>query len=197
MPASLLLASSSPRRQELLRAAGFKFEVLGPDINEKSDPYLSGRELTAWNAMRKGLHVARAHPSKVVLAADTIVALEHDIIGKPVDFDDAVRIVKRLSGRSHHVYSSVFVVHLGAARMKMVCDLSEVRFRKLNHHQILDYLRKIDPMDKAGAYAAQGHGAEIIAEIIGSYSNVVGLPMEKAIPLLRQFGVAPAAEPNK
>ena len=193
MPApSLLLASSSPRRQELLRAAGFEFEVAAPDIKEKADPHLTAGEVTGWNALRKGLTIARAHPNQVVLAADTVVALGTEIIGKPNDIDDAMRILARLSGRSHHVYSSVFVGLLSAAKIKTFCEISEVRFRKLNQRQIHDYLRKIDPLDKAGAYAAQGHGAEIIEQIDGSYSNVVGLPMEKTAATLTQFGIRPA-----
>ena len=194
---SLLLASSSPRRQELLHAAGFEFRVTAPSVTEKTDPHLTAREVTAWNAMRKGLIIARAHPGEIVLAADTVVVLGPEIIGKPNDIDDAMRILGRLSGRSHHVCSSVFVAHLSAARVKMFCEISEVRFRKLNERQIRDYLRKIDPLDKAGAYAAQGYGAEIINWIEGSYSNVVGLPMEKTAAILKQFGIQPAATPDR
>ncbi|HJT82268.1 MAG TPA: Maf family protein [Chthoniobacterales bacterium] len=198
MPApSLLLASSSPRRQELLRAAGFTFGIAAPNIREKADPHLTAREVTAWNAMRKGLVIARAHPDSVVLAADTVVALGPEIIGKPNDLEDAVRILRRLTGRTHHVYSSVFVAQFSVANAKMFCEISEVRFRKLNETQIRNYLEKINPLDKAGGYAAQGHGAEIIAKIEGSYSNVVGLPMEKTVLMLEQFGVQPAKGPDR
>lgn len=177
--------------------AGFEFGVRAPNIAEKVDPHLTAREVTAWNAMRKGLFVARAHPDTVVVAADTVVALGPEIIGKPNDFEDAIRILERLNGRSHHVYTSVLVANLSARKVKMFCEISEVRFRQLNDRQIRDYLRKIDPLDKAGAYAAQGHGTDIIAKIEGSYSNVVGLPMEKTVPVLREFGVRPVHRPNK
>jgi len=191
---SLLLASSSPRRQELLRAAGYEFQVRAPDIAEKTDPHLTAREVTAWNAMRKGFLVARAQPNQVVIAADTVVALGPEVIGKPNDFNHAIELLTRLSGRAHHVYSSVFIAHLAAARSGMFCEISEVQFRKLNQRQIREYLAKIDPLDKAGAYGAQGHGAEIIERIRGSYSNVVGLPMEHTSLILKEFGIVPAKQ---
>ena len=155
------------------------------------DPHLTPREVTAWNAVAKGIAVARHYPREVVLAADTVVALQDEIIGKPTDFADAVRILLRLQGKSHHVYSSVLIVQLAAGRLQLVSEVSQVRFRRLSDNQIRTYLRKIDPLDKAGAYAAQGHGAEIIARIDGSYSNVVGLPMEQTMDMLNQFGIRP------
>ena len=174
-----------------MRAAGFEFTVTAPNIMEKADPHLTAREVTAWNAIRKGLAIARAHPGDFVLAADTVVALGHEVIGKPNDMDDAMRILARLTGQSHHVYTSVFIARLSSAKARMFCEISAVRFRQLNDRQIRDYLGKIDPLDKAGAYAAQGHGAEIIERIEGSYSNVVGLPMEKTTAALKQFGIQP------
>src|SRR4029077_13582366 len=150
--------------------------------------HLTAGELTGWNAVRKGMTIAKRHPEAVVLAADTVVALNDEVIGKPNDFADAVRILQRLNGRIHHVYSSVFIAQLAAGRAELFCELSKVRFRKLNELQIRTYLAKIDPLDKAGAYAAQGHAADIIAIIQGSYSNVVGLPMEQTMETLKQFG---------
>jgi septum formation protein len=191
MTQSLLLASGSPRRSQLLADAGFQFETVRPDVDERADPHLTARELTAWNALRKGLAVARRHPDRIVLAADTVVALGGEVIGKPVNFDEAMAILRRLSGRVHHVYSSVFIARLTTARVRLFCEISEVRFRKLDQRQIRDYLTKIDPLDKAGAYAAQGYGTKIIARINGSYSNVVGLPMEQTIAALKHFGLRP------
>ena len=135
--------------------------------------------------------IARVQPHRVVLAADTVVAFGDEIIGKPSDLKDAVEILRRLSGRLHQVYSSVFIAHLASARMKLGCEVSDVQFRKLNDDQIRHYLSKIEPLDKAGAYAAQGHGSEIISSINGSYSNVVGLPMERTVAALEQFGIRP------
>jgi septum formation protein len=195
-PKSLILASGSPRRMELLAGAGFRFEIVRPSVSEKTDPHLTARELTGWNAVRKGMEVAKQHPCDIVLAADTVVALNNGIIGKPNDLVDAARILRRLSGRVHYVYSSVFIAHLAQATAHLFFEISKVHFRKLNAAGIRNYLAKIDPLDKAGAYAAQGDGADIIAQISGSYSNVVGLPMEKTVAALAQFGIRPARGAN-
>jgi septum formation protein len=185
----LLLASHSPRRRELLATAGFEFEVVSPRVREKFDVDLTLRELTAWNALRKGLAVARRRPNDVVLAADTLVALDREIIGKPRDMSDARKILRRLSGRTHQVCSSVFVCHLASARSTSFCEISRVHFHRLTARKIDNYFSKVDPLDKAGAYAAQGHGREIIARVTGSFTNVVGLPMEKVTAALREFGI--------
>jgi septum formation protein len=189
---SLLLASKSPRRRELLSAAGFEFDTAAPQVDERSDINLSLREITALNAVRKGLAVARLYTQKIVLSADTLVALDHKIIGKPDDRDHAADILRRLSGRVHEVCSSVFILHLARARSTMFYEISRVRFRRLDDRAIDDYFTKVNPLDKAGAYAAQGYGAEIISRIEGSYTNVVGLPMEKTIAALAKFGIKPA-----
>jgi septum formation protein len=189
---SLLLASKSPRRRELLSAAGFQFDTAAPQVDERSDINLSLREITALNAVRKGLAVARIHTQKIVLSADTLVALDHKIIGKPDDRDHAADILRRLSGRVHEVCSSVFILHLSRARSTMFYEISRVRFRRLDNRAIDDYFTKVNPLDKAGAYAAQGYGAEIISRIEGSHTNVVGLPMEKTIAALAKFGIKPA-----
>ena len=192
MAPSLLLASNSPRRRELLAAAGFEFDTAAPQVDERSDINLSLREITALNAVRKGLAVARLYTQKIVLSADTLVALDHKIIGKPHDRDHAADILRRLSGRVHEVCSSVFILHLARARSTMFYEISRVRFRRLDDRAIDDYFTKVNPLDKAGAYAAQGYGAEIISRIEGSHTNVVGLPMEKTIAALAKFGIKPA-----
>jgi len=186
-----LLASNSPRRRELLAGAGLKFETASSDVAERFDGDLTLRELTAWNAVRKGLSVARRHPYRVVLAADTLVAMQGAIIGKPRDWVDAARILRRLSGQVHEVCSSVFVCHLARGRSSLFHEISRVRFRRLQQAQIESYLAQVNPLDKAGAYAAQGRGAEIIEEVEGSFTNVVGLPMEQTMDVLAQFGVNP------
>ena len=191
MVGSLLLASNSPRRRALLEEAGFDFGNVSPDVYEKSDVDLTARELTLCNATRKGMWVARLHRDKVVLAADTLVALESSVIGKPKNLAEAAQILRRLSGRIHEVWSAVFICHLATARSTVFEELSRVRFHPLDQSKIDNYLRKINPLDKAGAYAAQGHGSEIIAGIEGSYTNVVGLPMEKTTAALARFGIKP------
>lgn len=188
---SLLLASNSPRRAELLAAAGFEFETVSPEVAERFDRNLTLCELTVLNAVRKGISVARLRPTKVVLAGDTLVAVDGEIIGKPSDLDHAARILRRLGGRTHEVCSAVFVCHLTAARSTIFHEISRVRFRRLTGATIDKYLAKENPLDKAGAYAAQGRGAEIIEKIDGSYTNVVGLPMEKTLAALVEFSIWP------
>ena len=187
----LILASASPRRRELLAGAGFVFEVVRPEIAEICSPTLTLRETTSWNALRKGLAAARAHPDAVVLAADTLVALEHEVIGKPRTREEAAGILRRLSGRPHDVVSSVFLAHLQAGKSESFSVHSSVIFKKLSEAMIADYLARIEPLDKAGAYAAQSEGRAIIARIVGSRSNVIGLPMEKTRAALARFHLRP------
>lgn len=184
-----ILASGSPRRRELLKRAGFHFEVLSPEIDEQSPSSLTVREITCWNALRKGLAIARAHPEAVVLAADTLVALDREIFGKPADLAEAQRMLARLSGRQHIVASGVFLAHLASGRSESFTIVSRVSFRRWDRERIDSYLSAIEPLDKAGAYAAQGRGRAIVARIAGSRTNVIGLPMEKTRAALERFGV--------
>ncbi len=189
---ALVLASGSPRRRELLSSAGIRFEILAPDVEENGSRVLTIRELTTWNATRKALDIAHQRPDAVVLGADTLVALEGKIIGKPADMSEATTIIRRLSGRVHEVCTAVFICSARGKQATSFHVFSRVKFRDLNEREITSYLAKINPLDKAGAYAAQGHGAEIIQEIRGSYTNVVGLPMEETLRALRAFGIEPA-----
>jgi septum formation protein len=173
----------------LLSEAGYEFEVLSPDIEEAAHGWLTIRELTIWNAARKEVRVSALAPDAVVLAADTLVAIDGEVLGKPLDLEDAVRILRRLSGRAHEVWTAVRICHAGHRRALSFHEMSRVHFRNLDDSGIRNYLAKIDPLDKAGAYAAQGHGADIIERIDGSYSNVVGLPMEQTTRALRTFGI--------
>ena len=186
-----MLASNSPRRRELLLKAGFDFEILAPKVAERFDVDLTLRELTAFNAMRKAMATARLRPSNVVLAADTLVTIDGHVLGKPKDRNEAVAMLQRLSGRAHEVWTSVFISHLAEAKSTSFHDISRVRFRRLSRDGIDNYLARVNPLDKAGAYAAQGFGSEIIEKIDGSFTNVVGLPMEKTIAALAEFDVAP------
>ena len=194
MRSKLLLASNSPRRRELLLEAGFGFEVFAPDVEERFDVNLTLRELTALNAIRKAMAAAQLRPKNVVLAADTLVAIDDRILGKPRDKSAAVSMLRQLSGRAHEVCTSVFICHLTRARSTSFHEISRVRFRRLSRAQIDNYLARVNPLDKAGAYAAQGFGRAIIEKIDGSYTNVVGLPIEKTIPALAAFGIEPGSD---
>jgi septum formation protein len=188
---TLLLASNSPRRRELLRETGFDFEIAGSSVVERFDVDFTLRELTALNAIRKAMATARVQSGKVVLAADTLVAIDDGVLGKPSNAGEAVAMLERLSGRAHEVCTSVFICHLAKARSTSFHEISHVYFHRLSRDQIGNYLTRVNPLDKAGAYAAQGFGKEIIEKIVGSYTNVVGLPMEKTIPALAEFGIEP------
>jgi septum formation protein len=189
--AALILASNSPRRRALLIEAGYEFEVVVPAITELANAQLSLRELTIANATRKAMVVARIHRDKVVLAADTLVALEAEIIGKPCDLNHARMILRRLSGRTHDVCTGVCIVDPRGR----ICfaEMSQVRFRKLSERAITSYFKVVNPFDKAGAYAAQGAGGSIIAAIEGSVTNVIGLPMERAREALAQLDIRPVS----
>ena len=191
-----MLASSSPRRAALLSDGGFEFEIASPRVTEKFSTTLTLREVTLWNAIRKGMSIAQTRPDAVVLAADTLIALDDRIIGKPADLSEAAQILRRLSGRTHQVCSAVAIYQQTLGKSAVFHESSRVRFRRLSDAMIQSYLAKVDTMDKAGAYAAQGSGVEIIAKIEGSFTNVVGLPMEKTVAELAKFRIRPK-QPDK
>jgi septum formation protein len=175
----LILASASPRRAELLRQLKLDFKIFPSDATEVFDEQLSPRELCQLNAHRKARAVAKKFPDALVLGADTLVFLEREIFGKPKDLGDAEKMLSRLQGRTHQVVTGVCLMHLRAHRERIFADGTDVTFHPLDAQQIRDYLSKMNPLDKAGAYAIQEHGEKIVAEISGSYSNVVGLPVEQ------------------
>jgi nucleoside triphosphate pyrophosphatase len=166
-------------------------EVVVAQVDELASPQLSLRELTIANASRKARAIAHQRMDSVVLAADTLVALDGEIIGKPRHLEEAREILLRLSDRVHEVCTGVSIITGPHPKFVSFAEISRVRFRKLNERSIDDYFRKVNPLDKAGAYAAQGAGGEIIASIEGSFTNVVGLPMEATIEALAQFGIYP------
>ena len=174
----LILASASPRRAELLRQLKLKFQVVSSDAAEILDEQLSPLELCQINAHRKARAVAKKNPDSLVLGADTLVFLAGEIMGKPISPADAERMLTRLQGRTHQVVTGISLIHLRAHRERLFAVSTDVTFRPLDEKQISDYLSKINPLDKAGAYAIQEHGDMIVSEISGSFSNVVGLPVE-------------------
>jgi septum formation protein len=173
-----ILASASPRRAELLGKLGVEFDIIASDATEVFDNQLSPRELCQLNAHRKARAVAKKNPDALVLGADTLVFLGREIFGKPRDLAEAERMLARLQGRAHQVVTGVSLMHLRARREKIFAVATDVVFRPLDAGQIRGYLARINPLDKAGAYAIQDHGELIVAEISGSHSNVVGLPVE-------------------
>jgi septum formation protein len=175
----LILASASPRRAELLRQLQPEFKIVPSDAAEIMDEHLSPLELCQLNAHRKARAVAKKIPDALVMGADTLVFLAGEVMGKPRDLADARRMLGRLQGRTHQVVTGVSLIHLRGARERLFAVGTDVTFRPLDESQITAYLSRMNPLDKAGAYAIQEHGDMIVSEISGSYSNVVGLPVER------------------
>jgi septum formation protein len=182
----LILASASPRRSELLRAAGFAFDVLAADIDEQPLPGEVPDAYVRRVAFDKARAVAACMPDATVLAADTCVVVDGLILGKPSDPDDAARMLRMLSGRTHEVLTGVAVI--GPAGTRVESSSSHVVFAPLSDGEIAWYVASGEPGDKAGAYAIQGLASRFVEEVDGSYSNVVGLPVALVYRLLREQG---------
>ena len=175
-----VLASASPRRAELLRAAGFTFDVVVADVDETVHPGESADAYVRRVAAAKARAVTARVPGRRVLAADTTVVVDGEILGKPVDAAEAARMLRRLSGRTHQVLTGVCLD--GACEV----ESSDVEFVPLSGEEIAWYVASGEPMDKAGAYAIQGLAARFISGIRGSYSNVVGLPIARVYAMLKR-----------
>lgn len=191
----LILASGSPRRKDLLEEAGYAFEVVSPGIEEIEDMSVPIRVLTAENAALKAKAVATSRPDAVVIAADTLVLLGERVLSKPADRDEAREMLAALNGKAHQVFTAVAIMQRGAEKSRAFSVSTEVYFKSLSEEEREAYHDRIDPMDKAGAYAAQDHGELIIDRLEGSMTNVIGLPMDEVREVLdREFGVLPGRE---
>ena len=184
-----ILASQSPRRVDLLTEAGYAFAAIPAIVDEAHDPALSPPELTCANAKLKALTVSQQHPKATVLGADTLVYVDGEPLGKPVDMTEAVAMLQRLVGRSHQVCTGVALCRQAPALEVRFHVITNVTFHPLTKQEIESYLAKINPLDKAGGYAAQDHGSDIIANIKGSWTNVVGLPMEALTQELNSLNI--------
>ena len=174
----------------MLRQLQPEFQIVPSDAEEIFDGQLSPQELCRLNAHRKARAVARKNPDALVLGADTLVILDDEIMGKPRDPVDARRMLARLQGRTHQVVTAVSMIHLRAHREHLFAVSTDVTFRSLSAEQISGYLSKINPLDKAGAYAIQEHGDLIVSEISGSFGNVVGLPVERVGEELKSWATS-------
>ena len=177
-PFRLILASASPRRRQLLAGLGIPFEVIVADVTEHEDPATDPRVLVAHNAALKADWVAGRHPGAVVLGADTTVFLDGSVINKPRDLDEARAMLRRLSGREHTVYTGVAVRRASTGLRIDEGVSSQVVFKAFGDEVIDGYIRLVDTLDKAGAYSVQDHAEMIVAEYRGSFTNIMGLPME-------------------
>lgn len=185
----LILASTSPRRSELLRELGVPFVVEGSPATEVKPDHLSPQEICQINAHRKADAVARQNRNAWVLGADTLVFLGSRIFGKPSDLTEAHAMLVALQGCVHQVITGVCILNLGRNQRHVFAESTAVRFRSLTDRDIASYHALIQPLDKAGAYAIQDHGERIVESIEGSHSNVVGLPVERLRSVFDQLGI--------
>jgi septum formation protein len=179
----IVLASASPRRAELLRAAGIEFDVMPANVDERVRPSETPDAYVRRVAEAKARALAGRADGRVVLAADTTVVIEREMLGKPLDDQDAKRMLRLLSGRCHDVVTGV-TVRVGAEMTTRVIS-TLVEFAQLTEHEIDWYVATGEPRDKAGAYAIQGYASRFVTRITGSYSNVVGLPIALVYEMLK------------
>ena len=185
---TLVLASASPRRQELLRQIGCDFRVVVSDAQELSESGMAPERMAVENARRKAEDVAMREGGTVpVLGADTVVAVDGIILGKPKDEADAARMLRLLSGRRHFVYTGIAFAYRGEIYEHV--EETTVWMDELSDEEIVAYIATWEPMDKSGAYAVQGRAAKFIPRVEGSFSNVVGLPLHAVMKLAQKAGV--------
>ena len=188
----IILASQSPRRRELLERMGIsQLDIIPAKGEERSDPNLTPEQLVEELSRQKAAEIAAGNPDALIIAADTVVAVDGTVLGKPHDRDDAVRMLQTLSGREHTVYSGLTVCWQG--RSVTQHEATAVRFRPLTQDDIHHYVSTGEPMDKAGSYGIQGYGCTLVEGISGDYYNVVGLPVCRLSQILSGFGLDPLA----
>ena len=176
---SIVLASVSPRRAELLRQLGVSFKVIASEVQEIHHDQMTAVEVSQVNAYRKARSVAKKFPDILVLGADTLVYLDSKLFGKPTTMEEAYGMLEELQGRTHQVVTAICLLHLREHRQRISVERTSVTFHPLDAPKIRRYLNHVNPLDKAGGYAIQEEGDWIIESISGSYTNVVGLPVER------------------
>ena len=189
----LILASQSPRRQELLKRVGLSFRVVLAEVDERHDPKDCPRELVLRLSLAKGAEVAKRNPGEIVISSDTVVAVDDHVLGKPKDVQEACEMLARLSGRSHDVftgYAFQFVSTEDGSKLTFLdAQQTRVEFYPLTSEQIHSYVASGEPMDKAGAYGIQDLGALLVKSIQGDYFNVMGFPVSLFYEMLRKMQI--------
>ena len=185
----LILASSSPRRKEILRLLGIPFQVIAPQFDETLTQHRAIADEVRDFALGKAQSVARNNPQSIVIGSDTMISLEAEKIGKPVDIEHARDILRGLSGNVHRIYTSIVIIDgLGGAGLTFVEEV-RVKMRRFTEAEINDYLARGESLDKAGAYSIQGYGRDLIEAIDGDYLAAVGLPLLPIADYLRSRGM--------
>lgn len=185
----LILASASPRRQQLLTQVGVPFTIEPADIDERTTPGEAPRDYVLRMAYEKAQHVSWQRPTAFILGADTIVTIDDEILGKPKDLAEARRMLRGLSGRTHTVMTGLALLHYDRGVVQQDTVSTAVRFRRLSEPDIETYVATAKPLDKAGAYAIQDSARAFVEAFDGCYTNVVGLPVQRTIDLMRAAGM--------
>lgn len=186
----IILASSSPRRKMLLEQLGLDFEVIASNIEEEIELGLSPQEVVKSLAYQKAKNVADGiYGDHLVIGADTIVVLNTEILGKPINEKDAYCMLKKISGQTHEVMTGICVINTADGSNLVECDISSIKLREINEEEIEVYLRSGEPLDKAGAYGIQGLASVFVEKIEGSYTGIVGLPVFVVDKMLKHYGV--------
>ena len=180
----LILASTSPRREELLHLAGLEFTCIPANADESIPTGVPVEDIPEYLAVKKAESVQEGHPEDVILGADTLVELDGIILGKPGDERSAFHMLQRLSGKTHHVYTGVAILK-GEQKISFT-TVTKVEFYSLTDEEIWDYIKTGEPMDKAGAYGIQGKGALLVKRIQGDYYTVMGLPIGDVVRQLKK-----------
>jgi septum formation protein len=185
----LILASSSPRRRELLASLGLQFQVVPAEIGEIPSPHEAAKDFAVRVAEKKALAVGTRYPQAWVIGADTVVVVGEEILGKPLNKEDARRMLQLLSGREHRVLTGYVLLKVATGKTLRGVEETRVKIKALEEREIAWYINTGEPFDKAGAYAIQGKGAFIVEWIRGSYTNVVGLPLSQLVRLFQEAGM--------
>ena len=187
----IILASASPRRRELLEKYNIKFEILPLDIDESVSGYRTPEDLVLKISDKKAKAAVKSVKPEdlIIIAADTVVSIDCDILGKPNDEADAARMLRKLSGRINEVYTGVTIVFLeyGKVTFEQISCCTRVKFHILSEKDIDKYIKTGEPMDKAGAYAIQGLGSSLIESVDGDYESAIGLPVKKVIEIINNY----------
>lgn len=185
---NLFLASSSPRRAELLKQIGLNYQIMVCDVDETLLPGMSPPELVEFLAERKAAAVARNLHEGIVLGADTVVVWQGQVLGKPLNEEDAFSMLVKLQGSTHDVYTGVALIDVHSGKIMVGHEKTRVFFRNIEEDEIRRYVASGEPLDKAGAYGAQGLAAIYINKLEGCYTNVVGLPLARLSVMLKAIG---------
>ncbi|WP_232695610.1 Maf family protein [Brevibacillus daliensis] len=186
----IVLASSSPRRQELLKNLGLPFTIQVSDIDETVSPDLKPEEIVQTLSFQKAEVITRNLSFGLVIGSDTIVVLDGQVLGKPTDEQDAYRMLRALSGRMHQVFTGIAIIDVASGKAEVSYSSTYVTMEAMTDETIYSYIASGEPMDKAGSYAIQGLGATLVQKIEGDYFTVVGLPLHLLAHMLTRFGVS-------